>query len=215
MTILLLHGPLAGLSDQHIKDTAAAIANKRREGWKDAQITTWLLNEENRKQSSQACPWGCNDELVAAAFEYITSGLLPQDAPQEPSWWRRLQPSERLKIIGGASLLVATVAGLGTWAVIAHRRRRAPSAAVGRPFFHEPATVSDRNLLRFAEKMRDIPRVAVRDEDGLVAAAVNTRHARAIFKKIAPTASQDGVNAALTALQDRLDDRMALDRIGR
>lgn len=96
------------------------------------------------------------------------------------------------------------------------RKTRRESSSMGRPFVRESETPADRNLLRFAERMHDIPRVTIRDEIyDTVSAAVNERHARAIFRKIAPTATRDGVNAALQLLQDRVDDRMALDRIGR
>jgi hypothetical protein len=230
MTIMMLRGALAGLVDWHITDTSAAIANKRREGWSDAQITTWLLNEENRKQSSKACPWGCTDELVAAAFAYLALGVLPPNvritgnAPispkpepvyQKPSWWSQLQPSEKLKIVGGAGAIVAVIVGAS--ALIARSRSRSrTSSDVGRSYYHEPATPADRSLLAFAERMRNIPHRPVRDDVyGDVTAVVDQKHARAIFRKVAPMATHDGVNAALQALQERLDDRASLDRIGR
>jgi len=112
----LVSGPALGIADWHVTDTAAVIQNKRREGWSDAKITTWLLSEENRDTTGGVCPWGCDDEKVAAAFEYLASGQLPggvtvtrDPAKAEKSTALDMRPWYRrplvLAAIGGGVLL--------------------------------------------------------------------------------------------------------------
>lgn len=68
----------------------------------------------------------------------------------------------------------------------------------------------DDRVVFFAWNMRRIPRKAVRCEVyGTVSAAVDERHARNIFAKVAPAASADALSEALSVLQHRLDETAA------
>ena len=64
----------------------------------------------------------------------------------------------------------------------------------------------DEKLVSFAATMRKIPRITVRCEiyDG-IAIRVDERHARNIFKKLFPCATQDGVLCGLETLRARLE----------
>lgn len=67
----------------------------------------------------------------------------------------------------------------------------------------------NRDALDFAQRMRRIPRKPLRCEfTGAVRAVVDERHARNIFKKVAPLASAAAIYDALAVLQDRLDDEV-------
>lgn len=147
-----------------------------------------------------------------------------EPAQSPPAAGREVDRSTFMKSIGRwwattGNLAVFTgifVVGGGLAAFAIRRRRHPKDASVGRPFHHDPGTFADQKLLEFAEKMHSIPRKAQRDEIyGGVTAVVDRRHAQAIFKKVAPTANQSAVTAALVILQDRLDERTDLDRIGR
>lgn len=72
---------------------------------------------------------------------------------------------------------------------------------------YEPTNEHERRLLRFAASMDHIPRKAIRCEIyGTVTAVVDASHARNIFRKVAPAAASQAIYAALSILQDRLDD---------
>ncbi len=68
---------------------------------------------------------------------------------------------------------------------------------------------SDRSLLDFAWRMKRIPRKAQRCQvyPDDVCAVVDQPHAKAIFKKLFPTASGSATYDALNILQERLDER--------
>jgi hypothetical protein len=69
----------------------------------------------------------------------------------------------------------------------------------------------DRNLLKFAQSMRSIPRQALRcDLYGTISVVVDRRHVTAIFRKIAPCATRTALHDAMVILQDRLDESMAM-----
>lgn len=71
-----------------------------------------------------------------------------------------------------------------------------------------PETKADRDLLSFAARMKSVPRRAQKcDIYDTVTAVVDERHARNIFRKIAPTASGPAIYTALAILSDRLDER--------
>lgn len=64
----------------------------------------------------------------------------------------------------------------------------------------------ERNLLRFCEVMKNIPRRVQKCEIyGTVTVVVDSSHAKNIFRKIAPCASTAVIYDALCILQERLD----------
>ena len=83
-----------GAVDWHVYDTAQVILNKRREGWSDAKITSWLLSDAEGRQK---CPWNCDNEKVAAAFAYLATGKFPSgttssDFGKNQGWWPAATP---------------------------------------------------------------------------------------------------------------------------
>lgn len=97
-------GANLGVVDWHIIDTADVIKNRRQMGWSDARITEWLLSPENQKTEG-ACPWGCTEEKVAAAFHYLATGQLPSNVKTESQSRRTRTPL----ILAGVFGLLAVV----------------------------------------------------------------------------------------------------------
>lgn len=80
------------------------IVNKRRQGWADDRITQWLLDP-----MSGACPHGCDNALVIAAFRSL------EPAPAIP------RAGGELKRIAIGAGIVGVLMGLG---LLLYRRSR-------------------------------------------------------------------------------------------
>lgn len=114
---------LGGLVDWHVTDTAAVIQNKRREGMSDAQITTWLLSPENRGTYSKACPWGCTDEKVNAAFEYLRTGKFPTGTTLVTTKSPTTKPPTKPPAAGSFPVVPVLIGGAALLALVLWRSR--------------------------------------------------------------------------------------------